>query len=101
MVSAVGEISAANEFYDYDAKYNNDASKTYIPARISEESAERIRATALKAYRAMGCCGLSRVDFFLCMNWRIPKLERYKKPVVILQNGNEGIDFAAYCRSTA
>ena len=33
------------------------------------------------------------------MNWRIPKRERYRKPVVILQNGNEGIDFAAYCRS--
>lgn len=42
---------------------------------------------------------LDRVDFFLCMNWRIPKLERYRKPVVILNNGNEGIDFAAYCRS--
>ena len=43
--------------------------------------------------------GLDQVDFFLCLNWRIPKLERYRKPVVILQNGNEGIDFAAYCRS--
>lgn len=42
---------------------------------------------------------LDQVDFFLCMNWRIPKLERYRKPVVIMQNGNEGIDFAAYCRS--
>ena len=42
---------------------------------------------------------IDRVDFYLCMNWRIPKLERYRKPVVILQNGNEGIDFAAYCRS--
>ncbi|MDO5425893.1 MAG: hypothetical protein Q4F41_19505 [Eubacteriales bacterium] len=42
---------------------------------------------------------MDKVDFFLCMNWRIPKLERYKKTVVILQNGNEGIDFAAYCRS--
>ena len=42
---------------------------------------------------------LDRVDFFLCMNWRIPKLERYHKTVVIMQNGNEGIDFAAYCRS--
>ncbi|HIW20532.1 MAG TPA: hypothetical protein H9887_00695 [Candidatus Dorea intestinavium] len=41
---------------------------------------------------------MDQVDFFLCMNWRIPKLERYKKPIVILQNGNEGIDFAAYCR---
>ena len=42
---------------------------------------------------------MDEVDFFLCMNWRIPKLERYRKPVVIMQNGNEGIDFAAYCRS--
>ena len=42
---------------------------------------------------------MEKVDFFLCMNWRIPKLERYRKTVVILQNGNEGIDFAAYCRS--
>nr|WP_304971125.1 hypothetical protein [uncultured Schaedlerella sp.] len=42
---------------------------------------------------------MDQVDFFLCMNWRIPKLERYKKPIVIMQNGNEGIDFAAYCRN--
>lgn len=42
---------------------------------------------------------IEKVDFFLCMGWRIPKLERYRKPVVIMQNGNEGIDFAAYCRS--
>ena len=42
---------------------------------------------------------IEKVDFFLCMNWRIPKLERYNKTVVILQNGNEGIDFAAYCNS--
>ncbi len=42
---------------------------------------------------------IDQIDFFLCMNWRIPRLERYRKPVVIMQNGNEGIDFAAYCRS--
>lgn len=42
---------------------------------------------------------LDRVDFFLCMGWRIPKLERYRKPVIVMQNGNEGIDFCAYCRS--
>lgn len=42
---------------------------------------------------------LERVDFFLCMGWRIPKLERYRKPVIVMQNGNEGIDFCAYCRS--
>ncbi len=42
---------------------------------------------------------IDKVDFFLCMNWRVPKLERYKKPIVIMQNGNEGIDFGAYCHS--
>ncbi len=42
---------------------------------------------------------IDKADIFLCMGWRIPKLERYKKPVVVMQNGNEGIDFAAYCRS--
>ena len=42
---------------------------------------------------------LDKVDFLLCINWRIPKLERYRKTMVILQNGNEGIDVAAYCRS--
>ncbi len=42
---------------------------------------------------------IGRVDVLLPMNWRIPKLERYDKTFVILQNGNEGIDFAAYCRS--
>ena len=42
---------------------------------------------------------VDEIDCFLCMGWRIPKLERYRKPVIIWQNGNEGIDFAAYCRS--
>ena len=42
---------------------------------------------------------VDEIDCFLCMGWRIPKLERYRKPVIIWQNGNEGIDFATYCRS--
>ena len=42
---------------------------------------------------------LDEVDYFLCMNWRIPHLERYRKPIIIMQNGNEGIDFAAFCRN--
>lgn len=64
--STVGEVCSANdEFYDFDAKYNDAASKMLIPARMSEENIEEIRKTAVKAYRAMGCSGLSRVDFFL------------------------------------
>ncbi|MGN0601833.1 MAG: D-alanine--D-alanine ligase family protein [Oscillospiraceae bacterium] len=64
--STVGEIQAANDFYDYEAKYENADSKTIIPARFSEDTIQAIRETAVKAYKAMGCCGLARVDFFLC-----------------------------------
>lgn len=70
--STVGEIcSANNEIYDYDSKYNNAESQTIIPARFDEADIKAIRSTAIKAYRAMGCCGLARVDFFLCKNGKI------------------------------
>lgn len=42
---------------------------------------------------------LEKVDFFLAMNYRTPKLERYGKTIVTLSNGNEGADISAYCRS--
>ncbi|MFR3811502.1 MAG: ATP-grasp domain-containing protein [Ruminococcus callidus] len=60
-----GEIEPAAEFYDYDDKYVNGSSKLYIPARITDQESDRIRETALRAYQALGCKGLSRVDFFL------------------------------------
>ena len=63
--SIVGEIGASAEFYDYDDKYKNGTSQLYIPARISEETAEEIRKTAVRAYRMLGCKGLARVDFFV------------------------------------
>lgn len=63
--SVAGEIEACNEFYDFDAKYVNSASNLYIPARISEESMQKLRDTAVSAYQAIGCSGLSRVDFFV------------------------------------
>ena len=63
--STVGQIAAANEFYDYDAKYNNAASKTYIPAMVDEKVIEEVRDVAVRAFKAMGCGGLARVDFFL------------------------------------
>ncbi|WP_099204429.1 D-alanine--D-alanine ligase family protein [Scatolibacter rhodanostii] len=63
--SIVGEIGASAEFYDYDDKYRNGTSQLYIPARISEETAEKIRETAVRAYRWLGCSGLARVDFFV------------------------------------
>lgn len=61
---AVGEIEPCNEFYDFDAKYESD-SGLHIPARISEEKIKEIQEKAVKAYKAWGCSGLARVDFFV------------------------------------
>lgn len=63
--SVCGEIDSGAEFYDYDAKYLTDSSVAYIPARIPDEIAEQVREMAVKAYCAVGCHGLSRVDFFV------------------------------------
>lgn len=63
--SVVGEIVPATEWYDYDAKYNNDASELHIPARLAPEVIEKIQRRAEKAYSALGCEGLARVDFLV------------------------------------
>lgn len=65
IAAEVGEIVAGADFYDFDAKYNNSNSKLYIPARISEEKRDEVRAHALSAYKALGCEGMCRVDFFV------------------------------------
>ena len=65
MASGCGEIDSGAEFYDYEAKYVTDTSTAYIPARISEEVEEQVRELAVKVYSAIGCQGLSRVDFFV------------------------------------
>lgn len=65
VASVCGEIDSGAEFYDYDAKYVTDTSVAYIPARIAEAVEEQVRELAVKAYSAVGCRGLSRVDFFV------------------------------------
>ena len=65
VASVCGEIDAGAEFYSYDAKYLSEQSRTLIPARISDEAAEQVRETAVRVYQAIGCRGLSRVDFFV------------------------------------
>ncbi len=65
VASICGEIDSGAEFYDYDAKYLTDTSVAYIPARIAEDVAEQVREAAVKVYQAIGCKGLSRVDFFV------------------------------------
>ncbi len=65
VASECGEIDSGAEFYDYDAKYITDTSVAYIPARVDENVAEQVREAAVKIYSAIGCQGLSRVDFFV------------------------------------
>jgi len=63
--STVGEVIPGNEFYDYRAKYIDNSSKIKIPADLPEETIEKIRGYAVKAFKALDCCGLARVDFFV------------------------------------
>lgn len=63
--SGVGEIVAAAEFYDYDAKYNNAESKTIISPDLAAGVEEKIREAAVAIFKAVDGFGLSRVDFFV------------------------------------
>ncbi len=65
IAAEVGQIIAAAEFYDFDAKYNNPASELHIPALLSEEKRNEVRQAALRAYKALSCEGMSRCDFFV------------------------------------
>ena len=65
VAAEVGQIVAAAEFYDFDAKYNNPASELHIPALLSEEKRNEVRQEALRAYKALSCEGMSRCDFFV------------------------------------
>ena len=65
VASICGEIDSGADFYDYDAKYITDTSTAYIPARIPQAVQDQVREAAVKVYTAIGCQGLSRVDFFV------------------------------------
>ena len=63
--SGVGEVVSADEFYSYDAKYNNSESKTVIGPELPAGKTEEIRRNAERIFEAVDGFGLSRVDFFL------------------------------------
>ena len=69
--SVCGEIDSGADFYDYEAKYISNTSSLYIPARIADQTAENVRDLAVKIFLAMGCRGLSRVDFFVTRDGEI------------------------------
>jgi len=63
--SVVGEIKATQAFYDYAAKYHDDATELAIPADLEPELSDPIRMLAVAAYQALGAEGLARVDFLV------------------------------------
>jgi D-alanine-D-alanine ligase len=63
--SLPGEIVPSREFYDYEAKYLDGASREVIPADLPAPLVAEIRALAIAAFKAIDCAGMARVDFLL------------------------------------
>ena len=63
--SVPGEIMPANEFYDYESKYEKETSRLLIPATLSEDKLEEVRSIAITAYKTLDCAGMARVDFLV------------------------------------
>ncbi len=64
IASPVGELRFDADFYDYETKYTEGRASMHIPAPLPPEVAEQVRTLALRAFRALDCAGLARVDFF-------------------------------------
>jgi D-alanine-D-alanine ligase len=65
IASVPGEIVPCSEFYDYEAKYVLNDSKLVIPAELPKAVSDEIQSLAVRAFKAIDCAGLSRVDFFV------------------------------------
>jgi D-alanine-D-alanine ligase len=65
IASIVGEIVPSNEFYDYEAKYVDDASELLVPAPIDRGTMTEIQEMAITAFRALDLAGMARVDFLM------------------------------------
>ena len=65
LTSVPGEVIPSGEFYDYESKYLDDRSELRIPANLSIELSNKVRDLSVKAFLALGCTGMARVDFLL------------------------------------
>jgi D-alanine-D-alanine ligase len=65
VASVIGEVKPRREFYDFVAKYVSDDSELIIPADLETEAAEQVRAMAVRAFKAIDCAGMARIDFLL------------------------------------
>ncbi|RPJ27117.1 MAG: D-alanine--D-alanine ligase [Chloroflexi bacterium] len=65
VASVCGEVLPSREFYSYESKYIDGTSGLMIPAQLPNETSECIRDYAVRAYKAIDCAGMARVDFFV------------------------------------
>ena len=63
--SVPGEVVPSREFYDYEAKYLDEGSRTIIPAELTPAQVAEVQRLAIEAFRAVDAAGLSRVDFLM------------------------------------
>jgi D-alanine-D-alanine ligase len=63
--SVPGEIVPSKEFYDYNAKYLDEGSELIIPAKLNKAETKKVQELAVKAFQAVDCSGLARVDFLM------------------------------------
>jgi D-alanine-D-alanine ligase len=63
--SVPGEIVPVKEFYDYNAKYLDEGSELVIPAKLTKAETKRVQELAIRAFKAVDCSGLARVDFLM------------------------------------
>jgi D-alanine-D-alanine ligase len=63
--SVPGEVIPSREFYDYEAKYLDEGSRTVIPAEVPPTTAAEVRRMSIEAFKSIDCAGMARVDFLL------------------------------------
>jgi D-alanine-D-alanine ligase len=63
--SVAGEVVPCKEFYDYEAKYLAEGSELLIPAKITKKQQKQVQEMAVRAFQAVDCAGMARVDFLM------------------------------------
>src|SRR4029453_1715876 len=71
MASVPGEVCYAGEWYDYETKYGEGQTTLKVPAPLPPATTELIRTLAVKAFQAVDCAGMARVDFFVETGGRV------------------------------
>jgi D-alanine-D-alanine ligase len=65
IASLPGEVIPRREFYDYEAKYSDNATQLVVPAKLEADKVAEIQELAVRAFTALDCAGMARADFFL------------------------------------